>query len=67
MTGYSEAQNKSTQRYIKKSYDEIKLRYRKDEKPGADDIKAAADKAGESVNRYIKNAVNDRLKKDGII
>lgn len=64
---YTDAHNKAVQRYSKKTYNNIYLRYRKDEKPGADDIKAAANRAGESVNGYIKNAVNDRLKKDGII
>ncbi|MBO7476287.1 MAG: hypothetical protein J6T36_05120 [Campylobacter sp.] len=32
-----------------------------------DDIKAAADTCGESVNGYIKKAIDDRLSKDNML
>ncbi len=30
-----------------------------------DEIKTAADSAGESVNEYIKKAIDDRMERDG--
>ena len=42
-------------------YDEIKFRVPKGEK---DIIKAHADKVGESVNGYIKKAVDERMERE---
>lgn len=50
--------SKVKDRYNAKAYDEIKLRVPKGEK---DIIKAHADKVGESVNGYIKKAVDERM------
>ena len=47
---YSQAQNKATQRYIKKAYDEIKIRVPKGKR---DEYKQAAEDAGKSLNQYI--------------
>ena len=47
---YSQAQNKATQRYIKKAYDEIKIRVPKGAK---EEYKLAAEAAGKSLNQYI--------------
>lgn len=47
--------------YIAKTYDRINLTVPKGEK---DEIKAAADSAGESVNGYIKRAIEMRIEKE---
>lgn len=53
--------SKVKDRYNAKAYDEIKLRVPKGEK---DIIKAQADKVGESVNGYIKKAVDERMERE---
>jgi predicted HicB family RNase H-like nuclease len=53
--------SKVKDRYNAKAYDEIKLRVPKGEK---DIIKAHADKVGESVNGYIKKAVDERMERE---
>ena len=50
------AQNK----YISKAYDRINLLVPKGDK---DEIKAAADAAGQSVNAYILDAVRERMQR----
>ena len=45
-------------RYAAKAYDRINLQLKKGRK---DEIKAAADSAGESLNSYITNAVDQRM------
>ena len=62
MARYSEAQNKATQKYQKKAYENINFRLRKGETPTKEDISAAADAVGESVNGYIKEAIKQRIK-----
>lgn len=56
MARYSEAQNKSTQKYIKKNYDEIKIRLAKGKK---EELKKAAALSGKSLNQYIKDKINE--------
>lgn len=53
--------SKVKDRYNAKAYDEIKLRVPKGKK---DTIKAHAAKVGESVNGYIKKAVDERMERD---
>ena len=48
--------------YAKKNLKRIPLDVQKDK---YDTIKAAADMAGESVNGYIKKAIDDRMERDG--
>ena len=60
---YSQAQNEATQRYIKKAYDEIKLRIPKGEK---EKYKAQADAAGVSLNQYIIDAMEAYGKRDQV-
>jgi len=48
-------------RYNAKTYDEIKLRVYKGRKT---EIQTAADAAGESVNAYVVNAVDQRMVRD---
>lgn len=57
----SKAQQKAVAKYIKNNYDEIKVRVEKGQR---DIIKAAATAAGESVNGYIKKAVDQRMERE---
>ena len=56
----SKAQQAAVAKYTKAHYDEFKLRFPRGYK---DEIQAAAEQAGESVNGYIKTAVDQRLGK----
>lgn len=47
---YSEAQNKSTQKYIKANYDDIKVRVPKGKR---EEYKALAESQGKSLNALI--------------
>lgn len=47
--------------YAKKNYKRVPLDLTKSK---YDEIKAASDKAGETVNGYIKHAIDDRLNKE---
>lgn len=60
-TKVSKAQQKAVAKYMKNNYDEIKIRV---DKGRRDVIKAAATAAGESVNGYIKKAVDQRMERD---
>lgn len=55
----------SRARYEAKAYDKIYIRLRKDDL-NADDVKAAADKAGESVNAYIVRAIRERMEREEV-
>lgn len=57
----SKAQQKAVAKYMKNNYDEIKVRV---EKGKREIIKTAATAAGESVNGYIKKAVDQRMERD---
>ena len=57
----SKAQQKAVTKYMKNNYDEIKVRV---EKGKREIIKAAAEQAGESLNGYIKKAVDQRMERD---
>ena len=56
----SEAQKKASIKYLEK-LDEIRIRMPKGKK---DEIKTAASDAGESMNQYIVNAVDQRMERD---
>lgn len=60
-TRYSEAQNKATQKYIHKTYDQISIRVRKDGDITRETIQGAADRAGLSLNAYILEAVSEKM------
>lgn len=62
-SGYSQAQNKATQKYIKANYDEIKIRLDKGMKTI---IKTHADKHNESVNSFIKRSIAETINNDNI-
>lgn len=59
--GYTQAQNKATQKYIKANYDEFKIRMPKGKK---DKIKAHAEKQGESLNTFVNKAIDERIERD---
>ena len=58
----TEGQKQSMYNYAKKNLKRIPLDVQKEK---YDEIKAAADSAGESVNGYIKKAIDDRMERDG--
>ena len=57
----SKAQQKAVQKYVKKNYDRIELNVTKGQK---DFISQQATAAGESVNGYIKKAVEERIQRE---
>lgn len=57
----SKAQQISVNKYVQKNYDRINVTFPKGQK---ELIKAAATAAGESVNGYIKKAVDDRMERE---
>lgn len=57
----SKAQQKAVQKYVKKNYDRIELTVPKGQK---DFISQLATAAGESVNGYIKKAVEERIQRE---
>ena len=54
----SKAQQKAVTKYVKKNYDRINVTFPKGRKA---DIQKAASAIGESVNTYIRNAVDMRI------
>lgn len=58
----TEGQKQSMYNYAKKNLKRIPLDVQKEK---YDSIKVAADSAGESVNGYIKKAIDDRMERDG--
>lgn len=54
----SKAQQKAVHKYVKANYDRIDVTLPKGQK---EVIKEAAAAAGETVNGYIKKAIDDRL------
>lgn len=59
----SEAQKKASINYAKKALKRIPLDVPKEK---YDEIKVAAEHAGESVNGYIKKAIDDRLERENL-
>ena len=53
--------SKVKDRYNAKAYDELKIRVPKGEK---DKIKAHADTQGESLNGFVKRAIDETMKRD---
>ncbi len=59
----SKAQQRAVGKYMKENYDEIKVRIPKGRK---EEIKAHADSRGESVNRFIKRAIDETMERDSV-
>lgn len=57
----SEAQKRAVAKYNAKNYDELKIRIEKGKKAV---IQAIANEQGKSVNGYIKEAVEGKIKAD---
>ena len=60
----TKAGQKAVNKYIAKNYDRFNLVFKKERKPNQREVQAAADAAGESLNRYILGAVKQRMKTD---
>ena len=60
----SKAHIRATIKYETKSYDKLCIRIRKDADITREDIQAAADLEGESVNAYVMEAVRRRIESD---
>lgn len=61
MGKYNERHKEYTSKYIADNYDTLKVRCKKGYK---EEIKAAADQAGESVNTFIVEAVRRRIEEE---
>ncbi len=57
----TEARRRANEKYNAKAYDEIKVRVPKGKK---DDIKAHAEKNGETLNGFINRAIDEQIKRD---
>lgn len=57
----SKAQQKAVAKYMKNNYDELKIRVPKGEK---EQIKSHADKQGESLNGFVKRAIDETMQRD---
>ena len=60
---YSESQKKATMKYIKNNYDRVELKVAKDRKA---ELKAHAEKNGESLNSFINRAIDEAVERDNI-
>lgn len=63
MGKYNEKSKKYTTDYVKEHYERILLRLKTDEL-SRDEIRSAADAAGESVNTFIVEAVRKRIEEE---
>ena len=63
MGKYSEKSKKYTTDYVKEHYERILVRLKTDEL-SRDEIRSAADAAGESVNTFIVEAVRRRIEEE---
>lgn len=61
---YNEKLNKINQAYIKKSYDDLRIRLRKDAELNKNIVEEEAKKHGESVNAYVLKAIAERIARD---
>ncbi len=59
---YNEAANRAAQKYKKDNIKRVPLDMQIAE---YDAVKAAADRAGEKVNQYIKEAIRQRMSREG--
>lgn len=57
----SKAQQKAVNKYMKENYDRINLTVQKGEKEA---IKAHADSQGESINGFIKRAIEETMERE---
>ena len=60
----TKAGQKAVNKYIAKAYDRVNLVLKKDTSPPKDEVQAAADAEGVSLNAYIVAAISQQLNKD---
>lgn len=60
----SEAKKKADAKFDKKTYDNIRLRLRKDAELNKTVVEEEAKKHGESVNAYVLKAIAERIDRD---
>ena len=60
----TKAGQKAVNKYIAKAYDRVNLVLKKDTSPTKDEVQAAADAEGVSLNAYIVAAISQQLNKD---
>lgn len=58
------AQTRAQNKYIAKAYDRVNLVLKKDASPTKDEVQAAADAEGVSLNAYIVAAISQQLNKE---
>lgn len=61
MAPASKAQRKATDKYIRETFDELKVRIPKGKKA---DLQAHAEGRGESLNAFINRAADNQIKQD---
>lgn len=57
----TEARKKANEKYNAKAYDQIKIVVKKGRR---DELKAHAEKQGESLNGFIKRAIDETIERD---
>ena len=60
----TKAGQKAVNKYIAKAYDRVNLVLKKDTSTTKDEVQAAADAEGVSLNAYIVAAISQQLNKD---
>ena len=60
---YSQAQNRATQKYIKEHLESIQIRVPKGRKAF---YKSAADSAGQSLNQFTIDALDEKISRDNL-
>ena len=60
----TKAGQKAVNKYIAKAYDRVNLVLKKDTSPTKDEVQAAAEEEGVSLNAYIVAAISQQLNKD---
>lgn len=60
----TKAGQKAVNKYIAKAYDRVNLMLKKDTSPTKDEVQAAADAEGVSLNAYIVAAISQQLNKE---
>lgn len=58
------ARTKANNKWNAKTYDRVNLVLKKEASPTKDEVQAAADAKGESLNAYIVEAIRQRLELD---
>ena len=64
--GYTEAQNKATQKYVKEKLEDIKIRVVKDSEKNREYYKEAATKRGYSLNQFALTAMDEKIEREPV-